>query len=207
MSLTQNSGAYAGVHEDGINDFISAFFNARPRYLSWGSPAFVPSTTATETQIPAIAPFGIEYMIELEKPRLDLHPDTFGFSLPPGQGQFALEIKLRLTVGCQRKPRDPKDDKTPVIDPVETDLVLCALGHIVRQGNVLLFRVDDVVIKDIRPESLGKVLSCMLRMIVQEMLRPIRIPYRSIFIEIGTLSPVGGITIANDTASAHANIV
>ena len=207
MSLTQTSGVYAGVHEDGINDFVTAFFNARPRYLCWGSPAFVTTTSVTETQIPAIPPFNIQYKIELEKPKLDLHPDTMGFALPPGLGQFALEVKVRLTVGCQRKLGDPKDDKIPVVEPIYTDLRLCAVGHFERQGNVILLVVDDVVIKDIHPESLGKVLSCMLRMILQEALSALRIPYRSIFIQIGTLTPVGGITIANDTASAHANIV
>ena len=207
MSLTQTSGVFAGVHEDGINDFVTAFFNSRPRYLRWGSPAFVPATSISETRIPAIPPFNIEYLVELEQPRLDLYPDTFGFGLPPGRNQFSLEIKVKLTVGCQSKPRDPKDDNIPRVEPISTDLVLCARGHFERQASELVLIVDDVVVKDIRPESLGVVLSCMLRMIVQEMLRDLRIPYRSVFIGIGTLAPVGGITIDNDTASAFANIV
>jgi len=207
MSLTQTSGVYAGVHEDGINDFVTAFFNARPRYLHWGSPAFVASTSVSETRIPAIPPFNIEYEIVFEQPKLDLHPDTMGFALPPGPNQFALEVNVRLTVGCRRKPREPNDDKPVAIEPIFTDLRLCAQGHFERQGSVLILVVDDVVIKDIRPETLGQVLSCLLRMVLQEALRELRIPYRSIFIQIGTLTPVGGINIANDIASAHANIV
>jgi len=207
MSLTQASGAFAGVHEDGLNDFVTAFFNARPRYLRWGSPAFVPVTSVSETRIPAIPPFGIQYLIELQQPKLDLFPDSFGFGLPPGPGQFSIEIAVKLTVGCQRKLRDPREDKTPVVDPISTELRLCARGRVVRLGNELALLVDEVLIKGIQPESLGQVLSCMLRMILQEVLRELRIPYRSIFIQIGTLVPVGGITIANDTVSAHANIV
>jgi len=207
MSLTQTSGVFAGVHEDGINDFVTAFFNSRPRFLRWGSPAFVPITSISETQVPAIPTFNIEYLVELEQPKLDLHPDTFGFGLPPGPNQFSLEIKVRLTVGCQGKPGDTGITHVPRGEPISTDLVLCARGHFERQGSELVLIVDDVVLKDIRPESLGDVVSCMLRMIVQEMLRDLRIPYRSVFIGIGTLAPVGGITIANDTASAHANIV
>ena len=207
MSLTQTSGVYAGVHEDGINKFVAAFFTARPRYLHWGSPGFVATTSVNETRIPAIPPFNIEYEIVFEQPKLDLHPDTMGFALPPGVGQFALEVKVRLTVGCRRKPRDPKDDKPAAIEPISTDLRLCAQGHFERQGSVMILLVDDVVIKGIQPESLGHVMSCLLRMVLQEALRELRIPYRSIFIQIGTLTPVGGIEIAKDIASAHANIV
>ena len=32
MSLTQAENVFAGIHEDGINDFLRAFFTARPRY-------------------------------------------------------------------------------------------------------------------------------------------------------------------------------
>lgn len=207
MSLTQTSGAFAGVHEDGLNDFVAAFFQSRPRYLRWGSPAFVPFTTVMETQIPAIPPFGIEYLIEIGRPVLDLFPDTKGFALPPGPGQFALEVAVKLTVGCQRKIRDPNDDKPPLIDPIATELKVCARGQVIRLGNELALIVDEVVVKEIRPESLGAVLSCILRMILQEALRDLRIPYRSVFIQIGTLVPQGGIVVEDDTAKARANIV
>lgn len=207
MSLTQTSGAYAGVHEDGMNDFMTAFFQARPRYLRWGSPAFVPVTSVSETQIPAIPPFGIEYLIELFRPEIDLYPDTKGFALPPGPGQFALQVIVKLTVGCAEKIRNPNDDKQPVIRPISTTLAVCARGQVVRLGNELALIVDEVLIKDILPESLSAVLSCVMRMILQDVLRDLRIPYRSVFIQIGTLVPQGGITVENDTAKAFANII
>ena len=187
MSLTRTSGAYAGVHEDGVNDFVAAFFISRPRYLRWGSPAFVSATSVTETQIPAIPPFGIEYLIEFDQPVLDLHPDTKGFDLPPGPNQFALQIKLRLTVGCHRKRRNPQDEQPILIDPTSTELAVCARGTLIRLGNDIRLVVDEVQVKDIHPNSLGDVLSCLLRTILQEAVNDLRIPYRSIFIQIGTL--------------------
>ncbi|WP_141137831.1 hypothetical protein [Actibacterium lipolyticum] len=161
----------------------------------------------TQTQIPAIPPFGIEYRLFFQQPVIDLHPDTKGFALPPGPGQFSLQTEVRLTVGCQNKPFDPKDDQRPILDPISTTLKVCARGQLVRVGNELALQVDDVMVKDIRPETLGAVLSCILKMILREMLQDLRIPYRSIFIQIGTLVPVGGITVEDDTAKAFANII
>jgi hypothetical protein len=44
MSLTETHEVFAAVHKDALNDLITAFCTDRPRYLVYGSPAFVPVT-------------------------------------------------------------------------------------------------------------------------------------------------------------------
>ena len=50
MSLTEAERVFGGIHEDGINDLLKAFFNARPRHLKYGSPGFVGATTAIKRE-------------------------------------------------------------------------------------------------------------------------------------------------------------
>lgn len=204
MSLTQGSGAFAGVHENGFNDFVTAFFSARPRYLTWGSPGFVPATTVSETRMPSIEPFGIEWMIELTQPRLDIVPDTFGFEVPPQTNQFALEMRALITVDCADRRRQ---DDGVVSDPKSVALGVCALGHLERVGNEILLIIDQIEIKDIQPDRLETVLECMLLQILRTVVADLRIPYRNVFIQVGTLSPQGNVRLADDQARAFANII
>ena len=55
MSLTQTEAVFASIHETALNDLLTAFFTDRPRYRVYGSPSFVPFTTAAETTMAAIA--------------------------------------------------------------------------------------------------------------------------------------------------------
>lgn len=207
MSFTLSSGAYAGVHEDAVNDFITAFFQARPRYLKWGSPAFVSATSASATQIPAIPVFGIDYMVELRRPVIDIVPDTRGFPLAPTAGTFTMQVGVTLTVGCARKGGRDADDGAPIVSRTSTFLEVYVKGRVIRDGNDLLLQLDQVMLKDVQPESLAHVLECMMRMILQHILDDLRIPYTAVFIQIGTLVPDGGIVMEDDRAKAFATIV
>ena len=77
MSLCETHEVFASVHEDAQNDLIRAFCTDRPRYLGYGSPAFVSVTTIAETTKTAIAfagvPGGIQWRLQLSIPRVDLH--------------------------------------------------------------------------------------------------------------------------------------
>ncbi len=114
MSLTQADIAFASIHEDAINDALTAFCHDRPRYLVYGSPAFVPVTTVAETSMPAIGfpgvPGGIQWRIRLSTPRVDLFKQTT--PLPPelslGPGQFSARIAAELCLDCGRIRIDPK---------------------------------------------------------------------------------------------------
>lgn len=209
MSLTGSDGLFAAVHENGINDFIAAYFNARPRYLTLGSSFFVPSTTVTATRVDAIdIGGGIHFLVSLERPVVDLHPDTFGFGLPPGPNQFSIEVKARLTILC-RKRRGRQDDtgKQPSGEPLSTSLAICGTGHIERVGNELRLVVDEVEIKDITPDTLESIIECIMRMVISEALEGLRIPYNSVFIGIGNINPSTGPLIADDQVKVTANFV
>ncbi|MEH6829461.1 MAG: hypothetical protein V7661_01360 [Sulfitobacter sp.] len=207
MSLTGSEGLFAAVHQDGINDVVRAYFTSRPRYLNVGSSFFVPSTTVNATRIDAIdIGAGIHFLIELEIPRLDLHPDTFGFALPPNQNQFSLEIKGKITLLCRKERRDDTG-KVPGGQTITTELGICSQGHIERTGDFLRFVIDNVEIKDISPDSLESIMECIIGMVLNEALSDLLVPYEAIFIQIGTLNPVGAPTIANDTLRARANFI
>ena len=120
MSLTQAETVFASIHEDAINDMLTAFCNARPRYLAYGSPAFTPVTTVAETRMDAIAfpgvPSGIQWRIRLSIPRIDLFKQTR--SLPPeltlGPGQFSAAIDAELCIECRKIKIDPKPPRASI---------------------------------------------------------------------------------------------
>jgi len=207
MSLTGTDGLFAGVHENGINDFINAYFGARPRFLKIGTPLFVSATTVDQTRIdPIDLGGGIHFMLELTPPKLDLHPSTNGFALAPGPNEFSLEIKAKLTVACIKQQRDKPDDRKDF--PTEsTDLAVCARGSIVRNGNLLKLVIDEVEIKDIQPDSLESVIECILLQVLQGALAGLCIPYSQVNLQIGTLTPGPAPVIADNTLSVSANLV
>lgn len=119
MSLTDVQTVFASIHETAINDVLTAFCTARPRYLNYGSPAFTPATTSSETMMDAIAfpgvPGGIQWRLRLGIPRVDLFKQTN--TLPPeltlGPGQFSAEIDAELCIECRRIRIDPKPPRPP----------------------------------------------------------------------------------------------
>jgi hypothetical protein len=155
-----------------LNDLLRAFCRARPRHLFYGSPAFVPATDASATQIPAIAfpniPGGIEWAVRLSVPRVDLHAQSA--SLPPEMtlqpGQFSARIRAEICLDCRQividrqppRPEDPRpddDDKSPNDDfpdqPKGTHplreltcwrLALFAIGHL---QNVFTMSGEDAI--------------------------------------------------------------
>ena len=156
MSLTEAHEVFASVHEDALNDLIAAFCTDRPRYLVYGSPAFVPVTTVAETTMAAIAfpgvPGGIQWRVQLSIPRIDLHKQTT--ALPPeltlGPGQFSTALDVRLCLDCrrikidprpprekpgapghERPPQDQPDDRPPRrTAPTCCSLAVFAVGHL-----------------------------------------------------------------------------
>lgn len=119
MSLTEAQAVFASINETAINDVLTAFATARPRYLAYGSPAFTPVTTVAETAMPAIAfpgvPGGIQWRLRLGVPRIDLFKQSS--PLPPeltlGPGQFSAEIDAELCIECRRIRIDPKPPRPP----------------------------------------------------------------------------------------------
>jgi hypothetical protein len=123
MSLTETSEVFVAVEESALNDLITAVCTARPHLLHYGSPAFVPASSTSATQMAPI-PFpgspGLQWSVQLSIPQLDLFKQDL--ALPPelslGAGQFSLSTVVRLCVDCaSRSQRDPKGDDHPEHDP------------------------------------------------------------------------------------------
>lgn len=222
MSLTETERVFAAASEDGVNDLITAVFTARPRYLNYGSPLFVPATTAAVTQIPAIpfpgVPGGVHYAVSFAIPRVDFHPDDSGGTspLPPGLGQFTLTTTVRLLVACTRRQRDPAGAAThvppPSVAPVATALRIIARGRPdVRffgapgSGDVGLL-IDEVEIVDIAPDSLESVLECLIRMLLQAALANLRLPFSALSMGAFDLVLVRGPEIEQDQVQLYGNV-
>jgi hypothetical protein len=229
MSLTQAEQVFASIHEDALNDVLTAFCTDRPRLLVYGSPSFVPATTVSETAMPAIpfpgVPGGIQWRVRLSIPRVDLFPQTF--LLPPqlalGQGQFSAEIALELCLDCRRlkidprppRPKHGKDDRPPQDDkrhPI-SELTCCkldvyAVGHLqhvlaATGEDAIVLAVDGVEIVDIAPDEVEAVLECLVFMILQAVLAEIRLPLRALRAGAFQLSLTVGPLIEDDQLKAR----
>lgn len=222
MSLTETEQVFAGATEDAVNDLIRAIFSARPRYLNYGSSAFVPATTVSATQVPPIPfpnlPGGIHYLVSFTIPEVDFHPDDSGGTspLPPGLGQFTLTTKVRLVLGCMRFQRGKDIPGThvpfPSTTPISTVLEVIARGKPTVQffgppgsGEVGLL-VDEVEIVDIKPDSLESVLECLVRMLLQAILSNLKLPFKALSMGAFQLILVRGPEIEEDQVQLYGNV-
>ena len=127
MSLTETSEVFVAVEESALNDLITAVCTTRPHLLHYGSPAFVPASSTSATQMAPI-PFpgspGLQWSVELSIPQLDLFKQSQ--PLPPelslGPGQFSLSTVVRLCVDCASRGKgDPRGDDPKGDDHKEHD--------------------------------------------------------------------------------------
>lgn len=229
MSLTQVQQVFASIHESALNDMLRAFFNARPRYLRYGSPAFVPATNVTATQMPAIAfpglPGGIDWAVRFSLPRVDLHKQSA--ALPPQltlpAGGFALRTRVQLCINCVKrrddrgtdKPNDkPNDDpKTPkgLGEETCTELEVFAIGHLDSWNDAsgngeIRLRVDAVELVDITPDSLESVLECLIRMLLDAALSQVHLPLQALRAGAFQLAITQGPLIEDDHLLARGNV-
>jgi len=225
MSLTQAQSLFASIHESALNDLITAFCTHRPRHLAYGSPAFVPVTTAAETAMAAIGfpgvPGGIQWRLNLSIPKIDLHTQSAPLpaELSLGPGQFSAQVDVELCIECRRlriDPRPPRPGSTDRPDPKDPtgaphpiseltcfQLKLFALGHLehVLASNgedAIALAVDAVEIVDIQPASLEAFLECLLFMILQAVLADIRLPLRALRAGAFQITPSVGPLIEDD---------
>jgi hypothetical protein len=234
MSLTQADMAFASIHEDAINDALTAFCHDRPRYLVYGSPAFVPFTTVAETSMAAIAfpgvPGGIQWRIRLSTPQVDLFKQTR--PLPPelalGPGQFSAQLAAELCLDCGRlridprpprleperghddRPPPPKDDRHPLREVTCCKLDVFVVGHLEHVlastgQDAIAFAADAVEIVDIKPAQVESVLECLLFMILQAVLAQIRLPLDALRANAFGLVLSAGPLIEDDQVKVRGN--
>ena len=99
MSLTEASEVFVAVEETALNDLITAVCTTRPHLLHYGSPAFVPASSTSATQMAPI-PFpgspGLQWSVELTKPLLDLSTED----LPRLENRVKEAISLERAAMC-----------------------------------------------------------------------------------------------------------
>lgn len=229
MSLTQAAAVFGAIHEDALNDMLTAFFSARPRYARYGSPTFVPATTANETQMSAILfpgiPGGIQWRVAFTTPRVDLFEQTA--PLPPplalAPGQFSLRTTVEICLLCAHRRDDrsptgaarPNDDRRTVArnpdNVICTRLDVYGIGHIdawsdsAGNGEVRL-RVDQVELVDITPDSLESLVECLLRMILDAALAQVVLPLAALRAGAFRLVVVNGPLVDNDRIQVFGNL-
>lgn len=219
MSLTEAEHVFAGVHENGINDFLKAILTARRRYINYGSSFFVPVTTALAINVPAIPfpgiPGGIHYAVSFSIPSIDLHPDSSGGTspLPPGPGQFSIKTKVTITVGCGRWEELPNPDRPPSgsLVPINTSLEVWARGKptVAYFGpgvGEIGFQLEDIEIVDIKPDSLESVLECIIRMILQAVLANLRLPFHALTMGAFSLMLLRGPEVEDDQVKLYGDV-
>lgn len=183
MSLTEAEHVFAAADENGANDLITAFFTARPQYLTYASPGLAPATPFTG--VPVIAfpgvPGGIEYRVSFAIPRLDIDPDNSGGTspLPVGPGQLNVSTKVTITVGCRDFQSGNSDQRGHFV-PISTTLGLWGRGKFVASGGMVRFNLDQVELVDVLPDSLETVLECMIRMMLQAALSNFQLPLNTL---------------------------
>lgn len=221
MSFTDGEDVFVAIHEDGLNDLLLRFFTARPRYLNYGSSAFVSSTSVSATRIDAIAfpgiPGGIHWAVHLEIPRVDVHPQSAG--LPPeleplGAQRVSLATKVELCVDCGGRERKPDDEgrdgdgkehdhdhgERPGggnLKPVCAGLEVFAIARVERttmSGGAPAVRliVDAIELVDIEPNALESVIECLLLKIIRAAIAEAILPLDAISAGTFTLTPTIG---------------
>jgi hypothetical protein len=223
MSLTQAQHVFASIHESALNDLLTAFFNARPRYLRYGSSAFVPTTTVSATQMAAISfpglPGGVEWAVRFTTPRIDLFKQTD--PLPPQltlpTGGFSLRTDVELCVNCVQRQDDKNTDNhdgragQSLGHVTCTKLQVFATGHMDNwndsSGNgEIRFRVDAVELVDITPDSLETVMECVIRMLLDAVLSQVHLPLQALRAGAFQLIVAQGPLIEDDHVLARGNV-
>jgi hypothetical protein len=216
MSFTGTHHVFVSVDQDGVNDLVEAFFQARPHFLHYGSIPFVSASSVTQTQIAPIPfpmiPGGIAWRVDFKLPQIDLFPADGPLPSPLtlGADQFAVHTTVRLMVGCGTFERSG-NDKPGSIHPVATELEIWAVGKLVVHdfggGNGEIgFEIDEVEIVDIEPQSLEDVLNCVLKMMLQAAISGLWIPFHVLSAGFLKLILEAGPTIKDDQVEVWGTI-
>ena len=234
MSLTEAENVFGGIHEDALNDLLTAFFTARPRHLRYGSPGFVAATNVNETQMGAIpfpgVPGGIDWAVSLTIPVVDLHKQTL--ALPPelqlNPGALSVRTVVTLCLGCRHVRVDPKPPKPPREGNNREDdrredhgrrevhetccrLEVYAVAHLEQVftssgERAVVIAVDAVEIVDIRPDELETILECLLLMILRAVLANARLPLRALRAGAFTLTLLRGPEVEDDQVKVYGSL-
>lgn len=183
MSHTLTHHAFAGLSEEGINDFIEAFFTARPHYLDYGSPPLVTAGPPTSTLLapiflPPMIMTPIPFRIRLSVPVIDLFPANGPLPAPlvlhAKQFAAATVVTIEIICGGGRKGDQGGGTKLGV------KLGVTAIGHLVSHPGSVGFDVDSLEIVDIVPTELEDIIICVLLNVLKGVLAQVNFPIPSL---------------------------
>jgi len=215
MSLSEAEFVFAGVNEAGVNDLLQAFFAARPRYLSFATPALAgsdPHMHLSPIAFPGL-PGSIDCRIDMAVPRVDFDPDSTGGAspLPVGVQQIGIHTTVMLTVGCMSRQERPEDDNLGGITPIRAKLEIWARGRI--QSNYfgsgtgeITFQVDEIEIVDILPNDLESVMECIMLLVLRAVLSNVRIPLNVLSAGAFSLALLRGPEVEDDQVKVYGNV-
>lgn len=218
MALTDFCDVFGSFHEDGFNriirhiqrqrpslfnygtsdmqnrlDYLCAKINAHPAVKQFQNPYI---TVSPYLPIPGyMGPFGMSYIMQLHRLKLDFHPTNVIESLPKElnpplkEQQFALRASFCAGLGC---PEDRSldyiadltlDEQMKLSEggrreglPFETLKCFCldvyAVLHLERTNSTIKLRLDGLEIVDIRPEGLEDSIECYVKTIIKLSLLP-----------------------------------
>jgi hypothetical protein len=202
MSLTQAENIFGGVNETGINDLLQAFFTARPRYLRYGTPQFVPVTTVEATSVAAVSFFGlnIEFMITCDPiPNVDITPgDAGSAALMPDVNEFTIRTTLNFSVDINNFGR--------IVGSLEV-LALCEPFVAVSTPGTgqIGINVKRVEIVDITPDPVESLIEALVLGILQTVLATVRLPFNALTMGAFSLILLAGPTAETDQIKVRGN--
>jgi hypothetical protein len=223
VSLTEAEHLFAGINESGVNDFLKAFFKARPHYLNYRTTPAVgpnPPSASAWTAIPSISfpgvAGGLHIAIQFAVPTIDFVPDSSGGMPPPlslGTGEFSLRTEVRLGVLCGVKATGGGDnDRQPTGTLLRTALGLWAVGTatamMTSPGNGWIsFDLEEIELVDVTPDSLESILECLLLTILKAVLANVQLPFSGVLVDTFTLNLTRGPVTETDEAKLYGDVV
>lgn len=228
MAFTDHCDVFGAIDEEGVNRVARHVMLQRPSLFNYGTqqilesilrnrplwcvpievhpivkmrnnpiisvedPITIPGTSDPEVQL--------NYLIQLTKLQLDLHPGNV-FTLPPemspplAEQHFALHAQACAGLGCpdekffdgfELPPKRPPTTthvpppRPPIIVPSEKLTCFCldlfVLAHFepagATLGQLVKPKVDAVEIVDIRPQEMEDMIECVLRLLVKFVVLP-----------------------------------
>lgn len=185
MGLTNGHAAFASLSASAINRFIYNLAKARPRYFRFASgspPSYLgPFEHVPALHLPGASGGGVDYILEITLPQLDLYPGSGSQQLPApltlGPNQFSITTGLTICIAKDYKIVGHK------VVPVEdcATLNIWAVGELSTSDphNVQLdlgAHADNIILKNVGDlESIGENLSLILvNALLQKMTYPVK---------------------------------
>jgi hypothetical protein len=205
MSYTHEQTLYAAVHENGLNDLFEAFFRVRGHYLEYGTPDYVPQTTAMGTSLPPIIIdlkpiiyLDIEYDIKFLTPRVDIVPAApTGLNLGTNDFVIKTRVKVESTI-----------NKIPLFSASADVYCLCepiVISSTPGTGSIGI-KLKQVKIVGL-PQSVEAILESIALAILQFALAAVHIPFNTMTVGAFVFQLVSGPQANNDRLYVRGNVI